>query len=144
LEEERHSCLQSTTTKLCQLHLREHNPEAAWQDYEEFLNSGGDKMPAATWLDLCRSAETQGQFQRAVGEYEKLASTHAAERQSILALIAAGRLSLGQLNTPADALRFYETAANSPVPHLDWEANISAGIENAKKALSLVSASLGN
>jgi membrane associated rhomboid family serine protease len=131
---------QSTTTKLCQLHLREHNPEAAWQDYEEFLNSGGDKMPAATWLDLCRSAETQGQFQRAVGEYEKLASTHAAERQSILALIAAGRLSLGQLNKPADALRFYETAANSAVPHLDWEANISAGIENAKKALSLVSA----
>jgi membrane associated rhomboid family serine protease len=131
---------QSATIKICQLHLRGHNPEAAWQDYEEYLNSGGNRMPAVTWLDLCRAVEARGEFQRAVEEYEKLASSYATERQSILALIAAGRLSLGQLKKPLEALRFYETASKSSVPHLDWEANIASGVENAKKALSLVSA----
>jgi len=44
------------------------------------------------------------------------------------------------LNRPAEALRFYEAAAKSPVPHLDWESNIRNGIENSKKALAPVPA----
>jgi hypothetical protein len=31
----------------------------------------------------------------------------------------------------------YEAAAASPVPHLDWEPTISAGIEQAQKTVGL-------
>ena len=68
-------------------------------------------------------------------EYELLAKAHPNERQSLLALLSAGRLSLKKLNRPADALKFYQAAAASPVPHLDWESNIQAGIQDAQKQL---------
>ena len=122
--------------KLCQMHLKAQNVDAAWQDFGEYLNSGGERMPASTWLELCRTAEAQQNFERAVEEYDKLAQAYPTERQSLLALMAAGRLSQKKLNRPADALRFYQTAANSIVPHLDWETNIQAGILEAQKALS--------
>jgi len=127
-------------SKLIQIHLKAHNHEAAWQDYQDFKNSGGDKLPAATWLELGRSAEGQGNFEQAVEEYGRLAAAFPSERPALLALLSAGRLSLKNLNRPADALRFYQTADKSPVPHLDWDANIRSGIEAAQKAISPVSA----
>jgi membrane associated rhomboid family serine protease len=127
---------QQAIVKLCQLHLKAHEPEAAWQDYQEYMNSGGDRLPASLWLELCRSAEGQENFERAVQEYDKLARAYPHERQSLLAWMAAGRLSLKKLNRPAEALRYYQTAADSPVPHLDWESNIRGGIQEAQKALS--------
>jgi hypothetical protein len=120
--------------KLCQLHLKAQDFEAAWQDYHEYANSGGDRLPAATWLDLCRAAEGQQNFERAVSEYERLAKAYPNDRQSILALLSAGRLSLKQLNRPSDALVYYKAAKASRVPHADWESNIQAGIEAAEKA----------
>lgn len=72
---------------------------------------------------------------RAVTEYEKLATAHPKERPSLLAFMAAGRLSLKKLNRPSDAVRFYKAAAASPVPHLDWDSNIKSGIQEAEKAL---------
>jgi len=122
--------------KLCQLHLKAHDPEAAWQDYEEYLNSGGGPVPASTWLELSRAAEGKEQYDRALAEYEKLASTYPTERQALLASMAAGRLALKKLNQPADALRLYQAAAKSPVPHLDWEANIQNGLQEAQKAVT--------
>jgi membrane associated rhomboid family serine protease len=126
--------------KLCQMHLKAQNVDAAWQDFGEYLNSGGERMPASTWLELCRAAEGQHNFERAVEEYDKLARTYPAERQSLLALMAAGRLCQTKLNRPAEALRFYRAAADSPVPHLDWEVNIQAGLVGAQKALSAAEA----
>lgn len=120
--------------KLCQLHLKAQDKEAAWRSYEEYKDAGGKQMPAATWLELCRVLEGGQSYDRAVTEYEQLAQTYPKERQSILALLSAGRLSLKQLNRPSDALRFYNAAKASPVPHLDWEANIQAGIQAAEKA----------
>jgi len=122
--------------KLCQMHLKAQNVEAAWQDFGEYLNSGGERMPASTWLELCRAAEGQQNFERAVEEYDKLARAYPTERQSLLALMAAGRLSQKKLNRPAEALHFYKAAADSPVPHLDWAVNIQSGILEAQKALS--------
>ncbi len=124
-----------TIGKLIQLHLKNQNVDRALQDYEDFRNSGGEALPSATWLELCRAIEGQGNHERAVAEYERLANACPSERPALLALLAAGRLSLKNLSRPADALRFYETASNSPVPHLDWESNIRNGIENSKKAL---------
>ena len=120
------------------MHLKAQNIDAAWEDFGEYLNSGGERMPASTWLELCRAAEGQQNFERAVEEYDKLARAYPTERQSLLALMAAGRLSLKKLNRPAEALRFYREAADSPVPHLDWTMNIEAGIQEAQKSLASV------
>jgi membrane associated rhomboid family serine protease len=129
-----------TIAKLIQLHLKSQNLDAAWQDYEDFRNGGGDALPSALWLELCRAIEGQGNLERVVAEYERLANKWPTERAAILALLAAGRLSLKNLNRPAEALRFYQTAAKSPAPHLDWESNITKGIEEARKSLAPVSA----
>src|SRR5207237_10190375 len=69
-----------------------------WQDYQEYLNTGGNRMPVATWLELCRIAEGQQNFERAVAEYANLAEVYPNERQSILQLLSAGWLFLKELN----------------------------------------------
>jgi membrane associated rhomboid family serine protease len=127
---------QDATVKLCQLHLKKQDGEAALRDYEEFQNTGGQHLPSATWLELCRSLEGQQNFERAVAEYDKLAVAYPRDKQSLLALMAAGRLSLKKLGRPAEALHFYRAASASPVPHLDWESNIQAGIKEATTTLS--------
>jgi membrane associated rhomboid family serine protease len=127
---------QDATVKLCQLHLKKQDIEAALADYEEFQKTGGQQLPAAVWLELCRALEGQQNFERAVGEYDKLAAAYPKDRQSLLALMAAGRLSLKKLGRPAEALRYYRAASASPVPHLDWETNIQAGIKEATATLS--------
>jgi membrane associated rhomboid family serine protease len=126
----------TASVKLCQLHLKAQNGEAAWQNYQEYINVGGNKMPAPTWLELCRVAEAQQNFERATIEYEHLAEAYPTEKQSLLALLSAGRLALKKLNRPADALKFYKAAAASRIPHLEWHANIQAGINDAQKALT--------
>jgi membrane associated rhomboid family serine protease len=123
-----------TTVKLCQLHLKAQDAESAWQDYQEYANAGGDRMPAAAWLELCRIAEGHQDYVRAVTEYEHLAKAYPAEKQSLLALLSAGRLALKKLNRPSDALLYYKAAKASKVPHLDWETNIQTGIQEAEKA----------
>ena len=127
---------QDATIKLCQLHLKKQDAEAAWRDYEEFQNTGGLHLPAATWLELCRFLEGQQNFDRAVTEYDKLAAAYPRDKQSLLALMAAGRLSQKKLGRPAEALDFYRAASASAVPHLDWESNIQAGIKEATATLS--------
>jgi len=124
------------TVKLCQLHLKLHDKEAAWRDYEEFQNTGGQNLPAATWLELCRYLEELQSLDRAVSEYEKLVAAYPQDKQSVLALLAAGRLTLKRLNRPSDALRFYQAAAASPIPHAEWETNIQSGITAANAALA--------
>jgi tetratricopeptide (TPR) repeat protein len=127
---------QDATVKLCQLHLKKQEGEAAWQDYEEFQKTGGELLPASTWLELCRVLEGQQNFERAVTEYDKLARAYPKDRQSLLALMAAGRLSQKKLGRPREALDFYRAASASSVPHLDWESNIQAGIKEATATLS--------
>lgn len=132
------------TIKLCQLHLKAQDAELAWQDYQEYANAGGDRMPAATWLELCRIAEGRQDYQRAVTEYEKLAQTYPTERPSLLALLSAGRLALKQLNRPSDALVYYKAAKASKAPHADWDSNIQAGIQAAEKATGVSFAPTAN
>jgi membrane associated rhomboid family serine protease len=125
-----------TTAKLCALHLKAREYDVAWQNYEDFISSGGKDMPVATWLDLCRAAEEQQAYDRALSEYDKLVAAHPRERQSLMAQIAAGKLCLQRLNRPQDGLKYFEAARASSVPHLDWEMNIEAGIRDAKKMMA--------
>ena len=123
------------TVKTCALHLKAHEIEAAFKDYAEFVDSGG-KMPAATWLELCKGAEEMQEFDRAFAEYHELTQTYPSERQALTAQLSAARLCLKRLNRPEDALALYEAAASSPIPHLDWDQHIVAGIKEAKAAMS--------
>jgi hypothetical protein len=93
-------------------------------------------MPPAPWLEICRAAEQRQDFERAAKEYESLATTYPKERQSLQAQLGAAKVYLNKLNRPMDALRMYEAAASSPVPHLDWEQNIEAGIRETKAAMT--------
>ena len=124
------------TAKLCELHLRARESEAAWQDYEDFLNAGGENLPPSVWLELCRVPEQRQEYERAVSEYEKLAVAHSSEREAILAKISAARLCLKLLNRPQHALRLYEAASASTLPHLDLEGDIEIGIGKAREVLS--------
>jgi membrane associated rhomboid family serine protease len=124
------------TVKTCALHLRAHEIEAAFQDYTEFVDSGGSKLPAPTWLELCKGAEELQEFERAFTEYQHLAQSYPADRQALTAQLSAARLCLKRLNRPQDALALYQAAAASPIPHLDWEQHIQAGIKDAKAAMS--------
>lgn len=128
------------TAKVCSLHLKAHQPDAAWENYEELIRSGGGMIPVALWFELCRVAEQQQNFERALGEYQSLAAAYPSERQSLSAQLAAARICLKRLNRPQEALKFYEAAAASRIPHLDWEAAIEAGIREAKAALTPASA----
>jgi membrane associated rhomboid family serine protease len=124
------------TVKTCGLHLKAHQIEAAFQDYAEFIDNGGGKMPATIWLELCKGAEAMQEFERAFSEYEELAKAYPTERQSLTAQLSAARLCLKKLNRPKDALALYRAAAASPVPHLDWEQIIQSGIKEANAALA--------
>ena len=125
--------------KLMSLHLRSREPELALQEYQDFVNSGGEKLPAALWLDLCRALENLDP-QRARAEYEKFIAANATERQSLMAQIACGRLCVKKLNRPDEGLAFYQAAAASAVPHLDLDVNIEAGIREAKAAMAFPAA----
>lgn len=124
------------TVKTCSLHLRAHQIEAAFQDYAEFIDAGGGKMPPATWLELGKGAEEMHEYDRALSEYEELAKAYPAERQALTAQLSAARLCLKKLNRPQDSLALYQAAAKSPIPHLDWEQLIQSGIKEAQTALS--------
>jgi membrane associated rhomboid family serine protease len=124
------------TIKTCGLRLKAHEVEAAFQDYAEFIDAGGGKMPAATWLELSKGAEEKQEFERAFAEYQQLAQAYPAERQALTATLSAARLCLKKLNRPQDALALYQAAAASPIPHLDWEQHIQSGIKEAKAAMS--------
>jgi len=124
------------TAKLCELHLRARESEAAWQDYEDFLNAGGESISPSVWLKLGRVAEERKDYERAIAEYERLAVAHASKREAILATISAARLCLQRLNRPHDALRLYKDASASTVPHLDLKQDIDLGIRETRNALS--------
>jgi tetratricopeptide (TPR) repeat protein len=122
--------------KLCVLNIEARMYGAAWLDYEEFLNLGGDKLPPAVWLELCRVPEERGDYKRALSEYERLAGAHPAEREGLIAQVGAARILLTRLDHPDQALRLYEAASASTVAHLDLEREIESGIQEAKTALS--------
>jgi membrane associated rhomboid family serine protease len=126
--------------KIMALEMKANDHDGAWLTYQDFKNSGAEKLSAPLWLDLCRQLETQPDIERAAREYQDLAQAYPTEKQGLLAQMAVGRIYLKRLNRPTDALRFYEAAQASPVPHPDWQATIDRGIAEAKKALLPVTA----
>jgi tetratricopeptide (TPR) repeat protein len=121
--------------KVLGLEIKANDHEGALQTYQDFRNAGGDNLPASLRLEFCRLLETQPDVSRAAEEYLELARACPAEKQALLAQMAAGRIYLKRLNRPQDALRLYEAAQASSIPHADWQATIDRGIAEAKKAM---------
>ncbi len=121
--------------KLMALEMKANDLEAALNTYKDFKNAGGGKLQASLWLDLCRQMETQPDVEPAAAGYEELAQAYPNEKQGLLAQMAAGRLYLKRLSRPSDALRLYQAAQASSVPHTSWQPTIDRGIDEAKKAL---------
>ena len=115
----------------------------ALKAHDEFRSAGGANLIPASWLEMCRAAEKLECYDRAISEYEQLIKAFPSQKQVIPALVGAARLCLKRLNQPQRALAFFEAAEKSPVPHLDWEQNIAAGIREAKAALSQNAAAAG-
>jgi membrane associated rhomboid family serine protease len=121
--------------KLLGLEMKANDHEGAMQTCQDFRNAGGEKLPAPLWLEFCRQLETQPDISRAADEYLELAKAYPAEKQGLLAQMAAGRIYLKRLNRPADALRLYESAQASSIPHADWQSTIDRAIADANKIL---------
>lgn len=121
--------------KLMSLEIKANDHEGALQTCQDFRNSGGEKLPVALWLDFCRQLETQPDVSRAADEYVELAQAYPAEKQGLLAQMAAGRIYLKRMDRPAEALRWFEAAQASSIPHASWQATIDRGMEEAKKAM---------
>jgi membrane associated rhomboid family serine protease len=134
----------NATLKSCESHLKAHDDVGAWNDCETYRNGGGKQLPAGIHFDLCRILENQGNFEGAACEYEKLAADHPSERQCLMAQLAAGRIYLKKLSRPKDALKIYEAAERSPIPHLDMEETIQSAIHEARAAVSFMSANADN
>jgi membrane associated rhomboid family serine protease len=126
-----------TLAKILGLEIKAKDHAGALQTCQDFRNAGGEKLPAPLWLEFCRQLETEPDVSRAAEEYTELAKAYPAEKQGLLAQMAAGRLYLKRLNRPSDALRFYEAAQASAIPHADWQPTIEKGVAEAKKALQL-------
>ncbi len=122
-------------TKLMGLEMKASDHEGALQTCQDFRNAGGEKLPASLWLEFCRQLETQPDISRAADEYLELVKAYPSEKQGLLAQMAAGRIYLKRLNRPEDALRLYEAAQTSPIPHADWQATIDRGIAEAQKVM---------
>jgi membrane associated rhomboid family serine protease len=121
--------------KLLGLEIKANDQEGALQTCQEFRNAGGEKLPASLWLEFCRQLETQPDVSRAADEYLELAKAYPAEKQGLLAQMAAGRIYLKRLSRPADALRLYQAAQSSSIPHAGWQPTIDRGIAEAKKVM---------
>jgi membrane associated rhomboid family serine protease len=121
--------------KLLALEIKANDHEGALQTCQDFRNSGGEKLPASLWLEFCRQLETQPDISRAADEYLELARAYPSEKQGLLGQMAAGRIYLKRLNRPADALRLYQAAQASSIPHADWQPTIDRGIAEAKKVM---------
>ena len=78
--------------------------------------------------------EERESYDRALSELESLIQAYPSERTALMAQMAAARICLKRLNRPEDALKFYQAAAVSPVPHLDLEHAIQAGIKEVSAA----------
>jgi membrane associated rhomboid family serine protease len=129
--------------KIIGLELKANDSDGAWLTYVDFRNSGGEKLSASLWLDLCRQIETKPDQGRAVEEYKELAKAYPAEKQGLLAQMAAGRIYLKKLDRPIEALQFYQAAQASPVPHAEWQGTIEKGIAEANKAQSQLTIPVG-
>jgi membrane associated rhomboid family serine protease len=123
------------TAKMCELYLKAREYDSAWQCFGEFATVAGEKkMPARIWYELGQGLEQQQNFEVALEQYKGIVKAYPADVVSVQAQMAAGKLCLNKLSRAAEAVRWYESAAASDVPHVELESAIQFGLSAARKA----------
>jgi membrane associated rhomboid family serine protease len=117
---------------LCRLCTVAGDMEMAAVHYDQFSNLGGEKLPKAVWIELCRYMEDSRRWERAAAEYEKLASCYPNDRMGIAALVAAAKIYLRQLNDRPRAGKLFHAADSSPIPDPGLEKAIREGLREAE------------
>jgi membrane associated rhomboid family serine protease len=123
-----------TLGALCRLRVAGGDIEGAWNDYSEYKNLGGTKLPRGVWLEICRFLERESRWDLAAEEYEHLAKANAGERAGVSALVSAGRIYAEHLFKPELAEKLFKQAAVSPAPHSDLDAAIQEGLKQCTAA----------
>jgi tetratricopeptide (TPR) repeat protein len=126
-----------TTEKLCAHRLAKGEIEAALKDYETMVDASGSLLSPEIWYKLCQALDAQHEHERALGEYQELALTHPDHRLSLMALMNGAKLALYKLQRPQQAVKLYEAAASSPVPHMELEPTINSGLREARATQAL-------
>ena len=119
---------------LVRLRVASGDLEGAWNDYSQFKNLGGAKLPRGVWLELCRHLEAERRWEVAAEEYESLAHANPGERASAAALVSAGRIYATHLFKYERAEGLFNEAAASRAPHSDLDAAIQEGLKQCAAA----------
>jgi membrane associated rhomboid family serine protease len=119
---------------VCRLHVMAGEMEGAASNYDAYRGLGGSALPRAIWLELCRYYENDKRFETAADEYEKLAQAYPTARAGVTALVAAGRICLGNLNRPERAEKLFKAAQSSPAQHGDLDVSIEEGLKKCATA----------
>lgn len=127
--------MKETLAGLCRHYVTVGEPNAAWNNYEQYVNLGGEKLSRGVWLELCRYLESAQDWDRAAKEYEKLAEANPTERMAVGALVSAARIWLTKLKRVDQAERLFKAAAASPAQHLDSEDAIQEGLKQCAAAM---------
>jgi len=114
---------------LCRLRVAAGDLEGAWNNYTEFKNLGGEKLPRGVWLEICRYLERENRWEVAAEEYERLAHSNPGERASVAALVSAAHLYGTRLFKPAHAEELFKEAMASAAPHSDLDSTIQEGLK---------------
>jgi len=123
-----------TLAVLCRLHVAGGDLEGAWNDYLEYKNLGGTKLPRGVWLEICRYLESENRWDSAAEEYANLARANPRERAGVAAMVAAGRIYATHLFKFEEAEKLLTEAATSPAPHSDLDAAIQEGLRQCAAA----------
>jgi membrane associated rhomboid family serine protease len=118
----------ATLGDLCRVYLFAGERDLAWNCFEQFRNMGGEAMPRAVWFEMCRYAEDQKNWTRAVAEYEGFARANPEERAAVTALVSAATISLERLQRRDRAEILFRMAAKSASPHADLDRAIEEGL----------------
>jgi membrane associated rhomboid family serine protease len=125
-----------TLAVLCRLRVSAGDLEGAWNDYREYKNLGGEKLPRGVWLEISRYLERENRWEVAAEEYENLARANPGERAGVAALVSAGRIYAAHLFKPDHAEKLFKEAAASPAPHSDLDAAIQEGLKQCSAAVA--------
>jgi membrane associated rhomboid family serine protease len=120
---------------LCRLRVAAGDLEGAWNNYTEYKNLGGEKLPRGVWLEICRYLERENRWEIAAEEYEHLARSNPGERAGVAALVSAARIYGTRLFKHAHAEELFQEAMASPAPHSDLDSAIQEGLKQCAGAV---------
>jgi membrane associated rhomboid family serine protease len=123
-----------TLAVLCRLRVAGGDLEGAWNDYLEYKNLGGTKLPRGVWLEICRYLESKSLWESAAEEYANLARANPRERAGVTAMVSAGRIYATHLFKFDQAEKLLKEATASSAPHSDLDGAIQEGLKQCAAA----------